>query len=161
MSFGPHPKAFSVRTFATAALIGAALLAGPASAQNAGSKPPAAAAATSSKPETVEQRIDTLKVSLKITSDEETKWNAVSQAMRDNAGNMEKLVAAKRAATAAGMTAVDDMATYQEFAQAHLDGLKSLSASFKALYDSMPDAQKKNADQVFQSYGPATAPTHG
>jgi hypothetical protein len=32
-------------------------------------KPPAAAAATSNKPETVEQRITTLKASLKITAD--------------------------------------------------------------------------------------------
>ena len=38
-------------------------------------KPPAAAAATSSKPETVEQRISSLKTALKITPDQETKWD--------------------------------------------------------------------------------------
>ena len=59
------------RSFAIASLTGAALFAGslaPASAQTpADPKSPAAAAATSSKPETVEQRITTLKAALKIT----------------------------------------------------------------------------------------------
>ena len=118
-------------------------------------QPPAAAAATSSKPETVEQRITTLKTSLKITPEQEPKWNAVAQAMRENAASMDKLVQAKKGKSAASMTAVDDLQTYQEFAQAHVDGLKNLIPAFKALYDSMPDEQKKNADMVFEKYGPA------
>lgn len=59
--------------------------------------PPAAEAATSNKPETAEQRITTLKTALKITPDQETRWNGVAQAMRDNASKMEKLVATERA----------------------------------------------------------------
>ena len=31
----------------------------------------------------------------------------------------------------------------------------------QTLYDSMPDAQKKNADQVFQSYGPTKPASQG
>jgi protein CpxP len=153
------------RSIAIASLAGAALIAGsfgPAAAQTTPSnKPPAAAAATSSKPETVEQRITQLKTALKITPDQESKWNAVAQAMRDNAASMEKLVAAKRAIAPASMTAVDDLMTYQEFTQARLDGLKNLTSSFKALYDSMPADQKKNADQVFQSYGPTKPASQG
>ena len=153
------------RSVAIASLTGAALIAGsfgPAAAQTTPSnKPPAAAAATSSKPETVEQRIAQLKTSLKITPDQESKWNAVAQAMRENAASMEKLVATKRAIAPASMTAVDDLMTYQEFTQARLDGLKNLTSSFKALYDSMPADQKKNADQVFQSYGPTKPATQG
>jgi hypothetical protein len=147
------------RSFAIATLTGAALLAGslgPAAAQTpTDKKPPAAAAATSSKPETVEQRITQLKVALKITPDQESKWNAVAQAMRDNAASMEKLIATKRAIPPEKMTAVDDLKTYEEFTEVRLDGLKHLTSAFKSLYDSMSADQKKNADQVFMSYGPS------
>jgi hypothetical protein len=153
------------RSFAIASLTGAALLAGslgPVAAQTPGNKtPPAAAAATSNKPETVEQRITTLKTALKITPDLESKWTAVAQAMRDNASSLEKLVATKRAIAPEKMTAVDDLKTYQEFTEVRLDGLKHLTSAFKSLYDSMTADQKKNADQVFMSYGPAKPGTQG
>jgi len=151
---------FLPRSLVAGSLIGAALMAGslsPAFAQSSSTKPPAAAAATSSKPETVEQRITSLKAALKITPDEETKWKAVADAMRQNAGMMDKLVQDKRAKMA-GMTAVDDLKTYQDFTQAHLDGLKNLTSAFESLYNSMPDPQKKNADQVFQAFGPSSTP---
>ena len=153
------------RSFAIASLTGAALIAGslaPATAQTPDSqKPPAAAAATSSKPETVEQRIATLKTALKITPDLEPKWTKVAQAMRDNASQMEKLVATKRAIPPEKTTAVDDLKTYQEFTEVRLDGLKHLNSAFKSLYDSMPADQKKNADQVFRSYGPTNSASQG
>jgi hypothetical protein len=152
------------RTLAITSLTGAALLAvslSPAQAQPAkANTPPAAAAATSSKLETVDQRIATLKTALKITSDQDMKWNAVAQTMRDNATQMEKLVATKRAIPPEKTTAVDDLKTYQEFTQVRLDGLKNLNSAFKSLYDSMPAEQKKNADMVFEKYGPST-PTQG
>src|SRR6185312_8096629 len=126
-------------------LAGTAFVAGalPVAAQTGGTgKPPAAAAATSSKPETVEQRITELKAALKITPDQETKWKAVATAMRDSAGMMDKLVKEKRAKMA-NMTAVEDLKTYRDFTQAHLDGLKNVISAFDSLYDSMPAAQKK------------------
>lgn len=113
-------------------------------------KTQAAVDAAATKAETVEQRIDNLHAALKITPDQEAKWKDVAQAMRDNAAAMQKLVAEKRASPPQNMTAVDDLNTYQKFAQAHVDGLKNLTASFQTLYDSMPDAQKKVTDQVFQ-----------
>ena len=126
------------RTFAIASLTGAALLAGsvaPTWAQTADSKdsktPPAAAAATSTKPETVEQRIVTLKAALKITPDQEPKWTAVAQAMRDSSVQMEKLVATKRAIPPEKTTAVDDLKTYQEFTEVRLDGLKKVNSSLQ------------------------------
>ena len=151
------------RALAITSLTGAALLAGsfaPVFAQTAGTTPPAAAAATSSKPETVEQRITMLKTSLKITPDQEAKWGAVALSMRDNASAMEKLVAAKHAIPPEKTTAVDDLKTYQEFTQVRLDGLKTLNSAFKSLYDSMPAEQQKNADMVFEKYGPSK-PTQG
>jgi periplasmic protein CpxP/Spy len=151
------------RSLAIASVAGAALLAGslgPAAAQapDDSKKPPAAAAATSSKPETVEQRIQTLKTALQIKPEQESKWNAVAQAMRDNAASMEKLVAEKRKIAPEKTTAVDDLKTYQDFAQAHLDGIKHLTSAFKSLYDAMTPEQKKNADQVFEKFGPSSRP---
>jgi periplasmic protein CpxP/Spy len=153
------------RSFAIASLAGAALFAGsltPASAQTpADPKSPAAAAATSSKPETVEQRITTLKASLKVTSEQDTKWTAVAQAMRDSASQMEKLVATKRAIPPEKTTAVDDLKTYEEFTEMRLTGLKKVNSAFKSLYDSMTAEQKKNADMVFEKYGPSKPASQG
>ena len=153
------------RPIAIASVAGVALLAGslaPAIAQPKESdKPPEAAAATSNKPETVEQRIETLKAALKITPDQDKKWQGVAQAMRDNASRMEKLVAEKRAIPPEKTTAVDDLKTYQEFTEARLDGLKHLTSAFKSLYDTMTPEQKKNADTVFEKYTPQRAANQG
>jgi dynactin complex subunit len=148
------------RTLAAAVLVGGIALAGalPVAAQSNSTtgKPPAAQAATSSKPETVEQRITNLKAALKITPDQESKWKDVAEAMRENAAAMDKLVQEKKPKMAT-MTAVEDLKTYEEFTKAHLDGMKNLRSSFESLYKAMPDDQKKNADKVFQSYGPHRA----
>jgi protein CpxP len=120
---------------------------------------PAAANPTEEKTETVEQRITNLHAALKITPEQESQWNKVAQAMRDNAANMEKLVTEKRRTGPQNMTAIDDLETYQKFAQQHVDGLKNLTSAFKSLYSTMDDGQKKNADQVFANFG--RAPSHG
>jgi periplasmic protein CpxP/Spy len=156
------------RTVAVAALMGTTFLVSPVIsahanplqlAQNAPAKTVAATEPTETKGETVEQRITNLHAMLKITPDEDSKWNSVAQAMRENAANMDKLVAAKQTQSPQSMTAVDDLKTYQDFAQAHVDGLKNLTSAFSSLYGVMPDAQKKNADQVFQNFG-RNAPAH-
>jgi protein CpxP len=165
----PAPFARSV---SIAALLGATILASPLGAAHAGTvangaiqlaqaATPAVAAATQTKGESVEQRITTLHASLKITPDEEKSWNGVAQAMRENAAAMDKLVASNRTAPPQNMTAVDDLKTYQQFAQAHVDGLKNLTSAFGTLYDAMPDPQKKIADEVFRSSGNGTPATHG
>ena len=59
------------------------------------------------------------------------------------------------------MTAMDDLQTYATFAQAHVDGLKNLIASFQTLYDAMPAPQKKLADQVFDSSRGRRNAAHG
>jgi uncharacterized protein YhaN len=122
-------------------------------AQAAAPRSPAAKDATEAKVETVEQRIATLHTALKITPDEDAKWNGVAQAMRDNATAMDKLRTDTQVASLQNMTAVDDLKMYQKFSEAHVAGLKNLIASFESLYSAMPDAQKKNADVVFQTSG--------
>ncbi len=105
------------------------------------------------KGESVDQRISRLHSELKITPDEEKKWDDVAQAMRENAASMEKLLQEKHQ-NRENMTAKDDLKNYQEFAQAHVDGLKNLRSAFDDLYDAMPDGQKKVADQVFMNMKP-------
>jgi len=174
--FAPLGRSLAIASLAGAALIAGSL--GPAMAQQKApdsatkppaaatapddsKKPPAAAAATSSKPETVEQRIQTLKTALQIKPDQESKWDAVAKAMRDNASKMEKLVADKRKLSPDKTTAIDDLKTYQDFAEAHVDGIKHLMSPFKSLYDAMTPDQKKNADQVFEKYGPSKPANQG
>jgi hypothetical protein len=153
------------RSVAIAALLGATMLASPffyaaradtvtqGAFQLAQAAPQkhAAASATATKGETVEQRITDLHAALKITPEQDKQWNSVAQAMRENAAAMDKLVASKRTTPPQNMGAVDDLKTYQQFAQAHVDGLKNLIASFSTLYDAMPAAQKKVADTVFDA----------
>ena len=163
-----HPIRFSLllrRSFAIAAVAGTTMFASPliaaradtvgiAAFQLAQASAPqsqAGAGATATKGETVEQRISSLHTALKITPDEDAKWNDVAQAMRDNAAAMDTLVAESRKTPPQSMTAVEDLQMDQKFAQAHVDGLKNLISSFTALYTAMPDAQKKIADGVFRA----------
>jgi hypothetical protein len=103
--------------------------------------------------ETIEQRIINLHRALQITPDEESNWTAVAQTMRANEAAMQKLIAdQKMERRQGGVTALDDLKTYERFNRAHLDGLKDLIVSFGALYTAMPDAQKAVADHVFQRF---------
>jgi uncharacterized protein Yka (UPF0111/DUF47 family) len=98
--------------------------------------------------DTVDQRIASLHEELKITPAEESDWQQVATTMKDNADAMAKLAADK--ANQPGMTAVQDLQTYTDFAQAHVTHLQKLTTAFTKLYGAMPDDQKKLADQVFQ-----------
>ncbi len=163
------------RSFALAALMGATMLASPLSAARAATmgdavfrlaqvatpSTHAGAAAMAAKGETVEQRIATLRTALKITQAEDANWNAVAQAMRENAANMDKLIAEGRTTAPQSMSAMDDLKMYQKLSQAHVDGLKNLISSFSTLYSAMPDAQKKVADAVFQSAHQSAANAQG
>jgi periplasmic protein CpxP/Spy len=171
------PSAPVARSVAIAALMGATMLTSPltaaradsvkhaaiqlAQAEAAAPQNPVGAAATATKGETVEQRITNLHAALQITPAQESKWNAVAQAMRENAANLGKLAAADRTTSPQTMTAVEDLRNYQKFAQAHVEGLTNLISSFETLYNSMDGAQKKNADAVFNTSRHAAAEWRG
>lgn len=152
----PTFGARAARLAAVAGLFGAACLAGPISA---------AAQATVvhhhhltrklayDTKETVEDRITSLHGSLMITPDEETKWAAVAQVMRDNESDMQRMISERRAAPPHEVTAVEDLKTYEHFTQAHVNGLKNLIASFETLYAVMPTPQQAVADTVFAHFG--------
>lgn len=155
----------AARSLAAASFVAALLVAGPAAALDRASPPqmaqatpaaPAQPATPATKPkkakmsrvDRVEMRIKALHSELKITPAQETAWNAVAQAMREDAKAMEQAIEQRRQAKS--MTAVDDLKSYQAVADAHAQGLQKLVPAFQALYDAMPPEQQKNADAVFR-----------
>jgi len=105
--------------------------------------------ARTSKVDRTEARIKDLHTKLKITPAQEDLWNKVTQVMRDNAKTMDALNQA-RFEKAKALTAVEDLKSYSEIAQAHADGLKNFIPAFEALYAAMSDDQKKDADSLFR-----------
>ena len=109
-------------------------------------------AAKASSEDRVETRIKDMHAKLKITQAQEEQWAKVAQVMRDNEKTIEPLIKA-RTANAKTMTAVDDLKSYAEIADAHADGIKKFTPVFATLYDSMSEAQKKEADALFRHGG--------
>ena len=104
-------------------------------------------------------RIADLHAKLKITPAQEVLWTNVTQVMQDDAQTLDALIKA-RADHAKTMTAVDDVKSYSDIAEAHAAGLKKFIPVFEALYASMSDAQKKNADTVFRNRSRMRAKRH-
>ena len=102
-----------------------------------------------SKVDRTEARIKDLHARLNITPAQEDLWNKVTQVMRDDAKKMDALNQA-RFEKAKDITAVEDLKSYSEVAQAHADGLKNFIPVFEELYAGMSDDQKKNADTLFR-----------
>jgi protein CpxP len=151
----------SSRVLAATALFGALVLAAPSHAQTPSPTPsqtPAPAAApmhktkASAKPMTreqwVEQQIAVEHTKLRITADQEPKWAAFTQVMRDSAVKIDGLHQQRHDAQAS-MTAVDDLKSYHDIAQARADEAQALLTAFQSLYESMTPDQQKNADMVF------------
>ena len=99
----------------------------------------------------VEDRIAYLHSQLKITSAQESQWNAFADVMRNNGQTMGQLFQQRRAAT--NVSALDDMKQYATIAQAHADGMKKLVDAFDPLYNSFSPEQKKLADVTFHQPG--------
>ena len=110
----------------------------------------AAPKSTTPKADRVEVRIKELHTALNITADQEGAWNDVAKVMRDNAQTMDSLITARK--NAKPMNAVEDFKSYGEITQAQAEGVQKFIPVFEALYNSMSDAQKKNADTVFSHH---------
>lgn len=139
----------AARAVAAAALLATLAFASPAIAAPA---PMHAAKASKSKVDRVEERITMLHAKLAITPAQEDLWKNLTQVMRDNAKTMEALAKA-RTDNATTMTAVDDLKSYAELAEAHAAGLKNFVPAFEPLYASMSDTQKTNANTIFRGHG--------
>jgi len=100
----------------------------------------------------VEARIKDLHTRLAITATQEDSWGKVAQVMRDNEATMSTLIEA-RSGGAKTMSAIDDLKSYGQIAQAHADGIQKFAPVFGTLYDSMSSEQKANADSIFRDSG--------
>ncbi|HWG79766.1 MAG TPA: Spy/CpxP family protein refolding chaperone [Stellaceae bacterium] len=149
----------AARGLAAATFLGLTLAANPLLAQtNPGTtgtqtaqSPDAAKPTThkrASRTDRVEARIKQLHDQLKITAAQEPQWNAVAQAMRDDAQAMQSAIAKLRQ-NRAQATAIDELRGYEEVTETHVAGLQKLIPAFQALYDTMSPEQKKNADAAF------------
>ena len=116
----------------------------PAPPQNPSKEP----ASSGSHEDRIETRIKELHRNLKITAAQESQWNAFAEAMRDNAETVDTVLK-ERSKNLHAMNAVDDLRSYQKLADANANGLKKLVAAFEALYNTMSDQQKKNANAEF------------
>ncbi len=130
-----------------AAMLGAVLFVLPSAALAQAAPPPAAGKAMPAPPRR-EARIKSLHKQLGITAAQEPQWQAVADVMRGNGKAIGALIE-QREANAKTMTAIDDLNAYAAIADAHAANVKKLIPAFSALYATMSDAQKKNADAVF------------
>ena len=129
-----------------------------AAVQGAASPPPAAAASPlaghpvpgKNAEERVERRIKELHGQLQITPAEEPQWNEFAQVMRENARDMDQAFV-QRAQQFPTMNAVQNMQSYEQLSEEHAQRVQKLVPAFQKLYDAMPDAQKRVADQVFRA----------
>lgn len=96
-----------------------------------------------------EVRIKDLHEKLKITPEQEDLWSKVAQVMLDEAKNMDAL-AQTRFEHAKTLTAIDDLKSYGEIADAHAAGIKKLTPVFTDLYNALSDSQKQEADILFR-----------
>jgi len=110
---------------------------------------PVGAAAEPTSASRIEARIQDMHAKLAITAEQEDQWKQVAQVVRDNESAIEPLVQ-DRKANAGTMTAIDDLKSYAAITDAHLEGIKRFTTAFATLYDSMSEAQKKDADALFR-----------
>jgi protein CpxP len=108
--------------------------------------------------ERVEQHITRLHAQLNITPAQQAQWDQFAQVMRDNAKNMNQRFE-ERGTGFASMNAAENMQSYAKLAQQHAQDMQELATAFQALYASMSDDQKRNADAVFRTRG--GHPAHG
>jgi periplasmic protein CpxP/Spy len=129
----------------------------PAPAAPQGALPPAASSPIAGHPvagktaeERVERRIKELHAQLRITPAEQQQWDQFANVMRENARDMDGIFI-QRAQQLESMTALQNMQSYEQIAEAHAQHLQKLVTAFQNLYDTMPDQQKLVADQVFHA----------
>src|SRR6516162_5149336 len=102
--------------------------------------------------ERVENHIKQLHAQLHITPAEQPQWDQFAQVMRENARDMDQAFT-QRAQQYSATTAMQNMQSYEQIAEAHAHHLQKLVPAFDTLYNAMPEQQKKLTDQVFRDEG--------
>jgi phage protein D len=104
--------------------------------------------------EYTEAQIKQLQGALNITEAQKDLWNNLTQAMRENAKEMDAFSDARakeRAESTKTMNAVERLKFHSQITKTQLDQLEKLIPPFEALYSSMSDQQKNITDMVFQT----------
>lgn len=96
----------------------------------------------------IEGRIAYLKTELKITDAQQPQFDAVANAMRDNAKAMRDAFQGMRADRGQPQTALSRMEARAKFARLRADGEAQMLAAFRPLYQAMSPDQQKSADEM-------------
>jgi periplasmic protein CpxP/Spy len=107
-----------------------------------------------------EQRIADLHKRLHITSAQQSQWDQFSQAMLDNAKDLDQAYQ-QRAASFDKMNAVENMQSYAQIEQTRSQDMQKLVPAFQTLYSSLSDDQKQQADQLFRNQAARATQRHG
>ena len=114
-----------------------ASLNGAAESPNPAMASPAMANADAKRDAKVDKHIKDLRGKLKITSAEESQWNVVAEAMRDNAQSLDRAIDG-RDASVTSATAIDNLNSYADIAQVHATTSRSWRAPFPDCIPSCP-----------------------
>jgi protein CpxP len=95
----------------------------------------------------VDGRIAFMKAELKITSPQETQWQQVAAAIRENANVLDQAITTTRQ-NRGNMNAVQRIKLREQFAKVHADNDARLLAAFKPLYASLSPEQQQVANQL-------------
>jgi len=95
----------------------------------------------------VDGRIAFLKAELKITPAQETQWQQVEAAMRENAKALDQTITTARQ-NRTSMDAVQRLDLRGQFAKVRADNDARLLAAFKPLYASLSPEQQQMANQL-------------
>jgi periplasmic protein CpxP/Spy len=90
-----------------------------------------------------------LHAQLHITAAQDAQWRTFADTMRENARAIDQ-AAAQRADQLATMNAVQDLQSYEQLTEAHVERLQKLIPAFQALYNVMPPEQQQIADRIFR-----------
>jgi periplasmic protein CpxP/Spy len=128
--------------------LSAAVLAQPAQSPAPAAPPAAASSPMTSHPvpgknmeERVENRIKQLHAQLHITPAEQPQWDQFAQVMRGNARDMDQAFM-QRAQQYPTMNAMQNMQSYEQMAEAHVQHLQKLVPAFDNLYKRCPSSRK-------------------
>lgn len=136
------------------ALLAAAAMAGPATAQTEPAAEPGTTAEQPAQPgptpARVEKQIGDLHRRLHITAAQQPEWDAFAAVMRANA--MHTIEMAKALVDAGSKTAVDEMKALAANAQARAADVQRLVPPFEALYATMSPDQRKLADTAMRDF---------
>jgi protein CpxP len=95
----------------------------------------------------VDGRIAFLKAELKITPAQETQWQQVAAAMRENANSLDQAIKPARQ-DRGSMDAVQRLALREQFAKVRAENDARLLGAFKPLYASLSPEQQQVANQL-------------